>query len=229
MNSNEKRNLESYLVEILKSKKIELAINHCELEMAKIPNTEYHQIIDKNLDHLIDPLILWIDKIFNYVSEEIEIKAMYCELNGFTVNPDRWLIDLFTFDNYQGTEDLDWLADYQVGHGSVALSSLEYDGTIHNGIKLFDSFTITSLEKLQEKFKWKMGVDENGNSNYNKLTTEEESAEGYCKFLIVLRLQELFQKTYRKLNTLEKYRWSKIPIIITAHDWDMIYEINGYA
>src|ERR1700741_1813363 len=108
-------------------------IEYCENELKNFPPTKYHEILDKNLYHLIDPLILWVDKFHKRVSEDIDIEAMYCEMNGFTINPDLWFIDLFAFDTYEGNEDLDWLADWQDGHSTLA-----------------DSFTITGLEKLQE-------------------------------------------------------------------------------
>jgi len=36
--------------------------------------------------------------------KEIKPAAYYCEMNGFKINPDRWYIDLFSFENYGLTD-----------------------------------------------------------------------------------------------------------------------------
>ncbi len=46
-----------------------------------------------------------------------------------------------------------------------------------------------------------------------------------CELLIILRLQQLFQQTF--LDAKEKgSEWIKIPILATAHDYDMIYQMK---
>lgn len=217
--------LQIKLQQCLSDKNIKSAIDFCETELQKVPTTDYHKILGKELNHLIDPLIFWIDTFYNHISKQIDIEAMYCEMNGFTINPDLWFADLFAFDDYQGTEDLDWLADFEYGHCTI-LQDPNWTGP-PTGI--LNSFLITSLEELQSKFEWKMGEDEDGNPNYKKTTIDDDNAEALCEHLIVLRLQELFDKAYIKAKASNDYSWANIPIIVTAHDWDMIYEINGNA
>lgn len=60
------------------------------------------------------------------------IKAIYAEMNGFDINPDRWHCDLFTYDADGGEDDYDWLSDWQS----------EY----------FPGYTIKGLEDLQSVY-----------------------------------------------------------------------------
>ena len=186
--------------------KINDAIEFCEKELNKIPQTDFHKILTKNLDHLIDPLILWINDFYKRVSQDININAMYCEMNGFTINPDRWFIDLFAFDTDGGMEDLDWLADWQNGHSTLP-----------------NSFTITGFEDLQTKYESKANsYDDQGNSTYD-YSVENRNADVYCQHIIVLRLQELFKNAIIIAKN-KNYVWADTPIIVTGHDWEMIYK-----
>ncbi len=39
--------------------------------------------------------------------------AIYVELNGFTINPDRWFFDPFAYRRHGGHSDWDWLAEWE--------------------------------------------------------------------------------------------------------------------
>ncbi len=178
---------------MLDEKKLNEAISWSECGLKKRPLSEFHKIIGRNLDHLISPLIEWINKFYERVSHNITVKSIYCEMNGFTINPDLWFINLFAFDKYSGLDDLDWVADWE-------------DQNITK-----ESFVITGLEDLQK-------VYENDDR-----TLEDGQTMIFCEFLIVLRLQELFSNSFNKAIQ-EKRQWTNIPIIVTAHDWELIYQ-----
>jgi len=115
-------------------------------------------------------------------------------MNGFTINYDRWLIDLFSFERFE-TEDWDWLSDF-------------YDMTAN-------SMTIKGFEELQMVFQDVHENDRFSESNIDK-------AYEVCELLVILRLQELFRETYKDT----KSEWTKIPMFVTAHDYEMIYRVN---
>ena len=52
----------------------------------------------------------------------------------------------------------------------------------------------------------------------------ELKASNVCELIVVLRLQELFQYALEKATTQGK-PWSKLPIFVTAHDYEMILEL----
>lgn len=66
-------------------------------------------------------------------AQRFPVKAIYLEMNGFDINPDRWHFDYFGYDSYDKS-DLDWLSDF-------AMSD-------------FPSTTLTGLEKVQKVYAW---------------------------------------------------------------------------
>ena len=199
------------LSELLESKKLDEAIAMAERELKNIPTTDFHKIIDKNLLHLTSDLAKHINEFDKSTKEvlrkkqgflknlfgsgkEVKPAAYYCEMNGFTINYDRWYIDLFSFENYSLT-DWEWLSDF-------------YDSTAND-------LTITGLEEIQKAFE-----DVHENNRFEKPNIEQ--AYEVCELLVILRLQELFRETYKD----EESEWSKIPMFVTAHDYEMIYKVN---
>ena len=199
------------LSELLESKKLDEAIAMAEQELKNIPTTDFHKILGRNLLHLASHLARHIkefDKSTKDVlkkkqgfiknlfgsGKEVKPAAYYCEMNGFTINYDRWFIDLFSFENYSLT-DWEWLSDF-------------YDSTAND-------LTITGFEEIQKAFE-----DVHENNRFEEPNIDK--AYEVCELLVILRLQELFRETY-KLNQGD---WDKIPMFITAHDYELIYKVN---
>jgi len=174
------------LSELLESQKLDEAIAMAERELKNIPTTDFHKILDKNLLHLTSDLAKYINEfdkstrqilkkkqgfIKNLFGSGKEIKpaAYYCEMNGFTINPGRWYIDLFSFENYILT-DWEWLSDF-------------YDSTVND-------LTITGFEDIQKVFE-----DVHTNNRFEE--TNIDKAYEVCELLVILRLQELFRATYK--------------------------------
>src|SRR5690606_30433796 len=130
----------------------------------------------------------YLNEFYKNAKDEIEVKAIYSEMNGFTINYDLWFIDLFAFTECGGLEDLDWLADFEV-------SSV-------------DSMTITGFEELQSVYEDYM---ENEKWSDEKL---EEACE-ICELIIILKLQELFRET-KKLAIEKNFEWANISLFATA-------------
>jgi hypothetical protein len=195
--------LEDKLNEYVKRNDLDSAIKIAESELSKIPETEFHQLIGMNLLHLESELSEFISKFYSSVklkytfSFSKKLKAFYCEMNGFTINYDRWFIDLFSFSEI-GNEDYEWLADFE-----------------HHTNK---DLTIIGFENLQKVYE-----DVYRNQKFD--IPEIEQAYEVSELLIILRLQELFRETYKKAKESKK-KWSNYPIFMTAHDYEMIYKIN---
>jgi hypothetical protein len=196
---------------LLESKKLDEAIKMAEQELREIPTTDFHKILDRNLLHLTSDLakhIIEFDKVTKDVlkkkqgfiknlfgsGKEAKPAAYYCEMNGFTINYDRWYIDLFSFENYSLT-DWEWLSDF-------------YDSSVND-------LTITGFEDIQKVFE-----DVHENKRFEEPNIDK--AYEVCELLVILRLQELFRESY-KLN---QGAWDKIPMFVTAHDYELIYKVN---
>jgi len=174
---------------LLESKKLDEAIKMAEQELREIPTTDFHKILDRNLLHLTSDLAKHISEFDKSTKDvlkkkqgfiknlfgngkEIRPAAYYCEMNGFTINYDRWFIDLFSFENFSLT-DWEWLSDF-------------YDSTVND-------LTITGFEDIQKVFE-----DVHENNRFEEPNIDK--AYEVCELLVILRLQELFRETYKMTN-----------------------------
>lgn len=192
--------LSERLGELLKQNKVDEAILITEAKLRQHTKTDFNKILGRDLINLKEDFANYIDEFYKKINSHMTVKAIYCEMNGFTINPDLWFVDLFAFDKFGGTEDYDWLADWkQENYAS--------------------GFIIRGYEDLQavyksyvKKEKWKNEVENTGH--------------GICELLIVLRLQELMKATY-KLGQEKSQQWTAIPVLVTAHDYDnMVYKLE---
>jgi hypothetical protein len=174
------------LSELLESQKLDEAIAKAEQELKNIPTTDFHKILGKNLLHLTLDLAKHINEFDKSTRQILKKKqgfiknlfgsgkkskpaAYYCEMNGFTINSDRWYIDLYSFENYSLT-DWEWLSDF-------------YDSTAID-------LTITGFEDIQKVFE-----DIHENNRFEEQNIDK--AYEVCELLVILRLQELFRATYK--------------------------------
>lgn len=68
-------------------------------------------------------------------SKKFDLKAVYFEMNGFDINPDRWYFDSWAYDEYgSDPQDIEWLCNVQ---------SLDWP-----------QVTLQGLEGVQADFEW---------------------------------------------------------------------------
>ena len=198
------------LTKLLEQDQLEFAIELAETELNKIPQTDFHIIIGKSITYQSNELKQYIEKFDKKTTEKLNSSnsfihkllnkelqkpaAYYCEMNGFTINFDRWFIDLFSFSEIRDT-DWEWLCEF-------------YDSSNQD-------LTIKGLEEIQKVFK---DVHENNRFHEPNIINAYE----VCELLVILRLQELFKEAYKN----ERNKWSEIPMYITAHDYQFIYNVN---
>lgn len=170
---------------LLEAKKLDEAIDLAENELRSIPETDFHKILDRNLLHLTADLADYIPAFEQSTSEVLKKKrgfirsifsskdknkpaALFCEMNGFTINPNRWYIELYSFEKFS-LKDWSWLPDF-------------YDSSY--------DLTITGFEDIQAVFK-----DVHENNRFDEPNIDK--AYEVCELLVILRLQELFRAAYK--------------------------------
>lgn len=220
------------LNDLLKSNQLDKAIEVAEGRLRQLPTTDFHKVLNRNLLSQSAELAEYINVFYDeatkfyksksgivvdrvrqinpstFEEEEVErvtnwdskeLKAIYCEMNGFTINYDLWFIDLFAYSFCNDLEDIGWLADF------------EYCTE--------NSLTITDFEDLQSVYQTYIEAQ-------NWEDKELEASAEICELLIILRLQELFRETH-KLGKSKKYNWTELPLFVTAHDCDLIYNATN--
>lgn len=187
---------------LIVNKKLVDAITFCQTELTKFPSSPFHWILGKDMLHLSTDLFDFIKGNFSNGTKLDQTEAFYSELNGFSINCDRWFLDIVAFDKIDDfqSEHSDWLCE-----GFWGSSNPEY-------------FQITGWEKLQEVFKVYHDAKQY-KSEQLRLIAE------LTEFLVILRLQELFEQTIFKARQ-EGLKWASVPWGVTAHDYFLIYEIR---
>jgi hypothetical protein len=183
---------------LVETNKIETAIELAENELKKITVTDFHKVLGRDFLNFTDDLTEFITYFYTQAAKEIEVKAMYSEMNGFTINYDLWFLNLFAFKTCGGLDDTDWLADYE--------------------FYIEEIMVLSGLEDIQAVYEDYMKNEKWSDENL-------KNAMEVCELIIVLRLQELFKKSINSA-TEKKLEWSKIPIFATAHDYEILYSSN---
>jgi hypothetical protein len=96
-------------------------------------------------------------------------KAIFLEMNGFDINPDRWYFDLFGYKTFpQDNKSMDWISDWQSPE--------------------FPDVTLTGLESIQELFDGYIK---------NKLYKDEDKAynEELATLLVMAKFCQLIDKS----------------------------------
>ncbi len=186
---------------LLSDDKLDEAILLAEAKLKEQAPTDFNKLLGKNLLHQTDKLVAFFSDFYDTVNSNLDIKAIYAEMNGFTINCDLWFLDLFAYDKVGGTDDTDWLADWEEGNSTI------------------NSFPLTGYEELQATYQ-----DYMDNQKYkdNKM----QGASDVAELLIVLRLQELVRAA-TELAKSKNLFWATIPVFASAHDYyDTVYKVN---
>lgn len=94
-----------------------------------LPSTPFHIAGDLSIANDPADAAAHFDRFWRREKKSIVIKAVYTEMNGFDINPDRWFCSLFAYTEDGGLDDFDWLSDWQSSG--------------------FEDYTIRGLEPLQ--------------------------------------------------------------------------------
>jgi hypothetical protein len=157
----------------------------------QIPQTPFHKIIGRNLLHLTEGTANYISGFFSESQKHIAVKAMYFEMNGFSINPDEWFFNSFAFSfcgNPDDPEDTDWLADYEFS-------------------PLGSDFQITGYEDLQEVCAYFL-------KNWRECNSD---AQELFEYIVTIRFIELIANAVQFAKDHE-LAWKDIPIFGTTHD-----------
>ena len=116
-------------------------------EIRKLAPTPFHIVLDLSITNDPQEAANHFDGFIALQSHSFTVGAVYTEMNGFDINPGRWYCDQFAFTADGGSEEFDWISDWQSGK--------------------FESYTITGLEPLQKVYAGKaFREDKNRTASY---------------------------------------------------------------
>ncbi|PSL29151.1 hypothetical protein CLV42_107298 [Chitinophaga ginsengisoli] len=186
--------------ELIQAGQIETAIRETETMLGQLSPSDFHYVIGKDLLHLKGPLTAYFNYFYTLMTEdeELDIKALYLEMNSFTIQYDQWFLHLLAYESPVNRSTLDWLADFS-GESPKTL-------------------TVTGYEALQEANKKYMETEGYRNDQLRQACEFQE-------YLVILRVQELVIQTIN--DNKGKAPWAEIPVFVGAHDYeDLIFMIQ---
>jgi hypothetical protein len=175
--------------------KLIACISLLEEGMRALHKTPYHDVLGRDFLHQTNPAADYLIKFHRNASEKIDVAAIYFEMNGFTINPDRWYFDGFAYETAGDIWDLDWLASW--------------DADTEN-----DQFTLTGMESVQEAFA-RCFCDESQPLSV-KMAAELADHLVNARFMQLIAAAHYVAK--RSCQALDG-----LPVLATAHDWDTVH------
>jgi hypothetical protein len=104
---------------------------------ARLPESNvdlFNELIGRGFTNSPKLILGSINDFIDACRKEFDIKAVYLEMNGFDVNPNRWFFDFFGYTQYEADpDDLEWLCEWQSSY--------------------WPGVTLTGLESVQSDFK----------------------------------------------------------------------------
>ncbi|MBF0231357.1 MAG: hypothetical protein HQK63_17485 [Desulfamplus sp.] len=181
----------------IKEDDIDSSINIVVNELEKIPNTPFHNVVNCKFRNRPEEIADHIADFIQKEREQIDIKSVYIEMNDFDINPDIWFFDIFAYKIHGGHDDYDWLANWHSDN--------------------YSSIALTGLEELQKIY------ENYEDGRYEEEENEEDysNARDLASLFIVLYFQKLIKEAAALIDNL------RIPILATAHGYDLIYEYGG--
>ncbi len=177
--------------------KLPECIRSLEDGLRSIKETPYHAVLGRDFLHHLDDAATFIAHFFQAASRNTPVGAMYFEMNGFTINPNRWYFNGFGYEKGGDIWDLTWNTDW--------LTPWDHET---------EEFTLTGMEPVQKAF-GKLFCDE-------KQPLGVKMAGEITEHIVVARFNELIGAAHRVAKE-PCPQLDGFPVLSTAHDWDRLY------
>ena len=91
--------------------RLDECITSLEEGLRSIRTTPFHAILGHTFLHHREAVATFITEFYETAMQSGPIAAMYFEMNGFTINPDRWYFNGFGYKKGGDNWDLTWNLD----------------------------------------------------------------------------------------------------------------------
>jgi hypothetical protein len=111
------------------------AIEFLEERLAKETIGRFKGLLGNGFTNAPQGILLAINKFIDGCAKEFALKAVYLEMNGFDINPDRWYFDSFGYSKYGADpQNVEWLCEWESPD--------------------WPQLTLTGFESVQADFEW---------------------------------------------------------------------------
>ena len=180
----------------------EKAISNAESKLKKIPTTVFHEVLGNSLINQAEEFAIWVEEFYGKVSQKLNIKSLYLEMNEFDINTELWYVDCFAYEQDGGLDldDMEWLCEFQA-------DTQEELGTIF-GIEGYENIQscFSSIGQLKDNDEW---------------TEEMQDARDWCEQIIIARFMEFVRAAHLTAKR-KNLKWANVPIYFTEHAYEFI-------
>ncbi len=156
--------LERDVVKLVQRMQLNKAIEKCELFIASLKPTEYHAVLRRDWQEQTSEAAAWLFDFYRAALADIDVQALYCEMNRFDINTDLWYLDAFAYDFVGEADDLGWLVGWKTSTSEE------------------NRFVLEGMEDLQALFE---------RDYAGEPPTETLDASSTAILLLTLRMQQL--------------------------------------
>jgi hypothetical protein len=170
------------------------AIARCEAALSKLPRTDYHAALGRSWLEQTGDAVRWLAAFYRAAAKTMPVRALYCEMNRFEINPDEWYLDAFAYDFFGDPEDLGWLVGWK-------------KSSVKKG-----RFMLRGMGDLQQLFARDYG---------DEPPDPIRAASEVVILLLTLRMQELVHAASGEAHQVGSLP-NDVPVLAAAHDSDLV-------
>jgi hypothetical protein len=178
----------------VQSAELDRAVARCEAALSKLRRTGYHAALGRSWLGQTSDAVRWLTGFYRAAAKTMPVRALYCEMNRFEINPDEWYLDAFAYDFFGDPEDLSWLVGWKKCSADRG------------------RFVLRGMGDLQALF-----ARDYGDEPPKPVRTASE----LVVLLLTLRMQELVHGASRQAH---QAGWlpDDVPVLAAAHDSDLV-------
>jgi len=174
--------------------KLAECITRLEDALRSLHPTPYHAILGRSFLHHTEAAARYLADFHRRASAGTQLKAIYFEMNGFSINPKQWFCDGFAYASVGDIRDLDWLSDWDA--------------------ETEEALVLEGMDTVQEAF----GRLYTDHAQPLGVRLAGEIAE----YLVIARFMELIAEAHNRAKR-EHPELEGVLVLATAHDWDIIH------
>ena len=164
--------------------------------MEKCKDKTFNGLIPANFTNSSSQIQNSIAEFISECNKAFRVKAIYLEMNGFDINPDRWYFDLFGYKSLPNEDGdvLDWLSDWQSPD--------------------FQEVTLTGFESIQKLYK--RYNEKNSNLNLDERNKDLDYNHELATLMVMAKFCKLIDESLRNKQL-------GLHVYATAHEFDILY------
>jgi hypothetical protein len=178
--------------------KLDLCIAFLEEGLQALRRTPYHEVLGRDFLQQTEALAEYMVAFHQKATATVKVAALYFEMNGFTINPDRWYCDGFAYATAGGIWELEWLAHWDaVTDEPIPLKGME---------EIQEAFAVLYCDETQP--------------------LSVKMAAELADHLVTARFMQAIAAAHGVALRREK-ALEGLPVLATAHDWDIVHETKN--